>query len=514
MGEHTRESGVTLVELMVSMFVFLLIAGGFLGLYTALVRSSVVAKRQASGLTLATNQMEYLKSLPYDDLAVSGGSIIASNYIPASVTKKVNNFDYIVKTSVGYIDDAFDGCTNYPSQALKQKFCRGYSSNTTNTVDTNPADYKIANVTVVDKSGTRLATIDSQFAARVAETASTTGALFITVVDSAGTPISGANVNVTNTTVSPAVNANDSTDVNGIAVFYGLPVDTGTDYVLTASKTGYSTLNTIAASGSLQPTYPNLTILSQQSSSQTLALRRMAAPSLLVQTTDLSGNAIPNVQVYTKGGYKRYTSASDTSYYYDSQANVSDATGLVGISNLVPGPYYFCGDNGATQCRVGGTTYYLAAAVAYSGTTAFNPISIPVDDPDSPPDTTYPYNGNNYRQKVQLMLTTSASFPRVSTMTPSVANSGASNFNNFNFTITGINLPCSNNAGNCATTVQLQQGTATYPASCTGSSAGTSLSCTVSLSGASAGGTRLVISNSGGTLTLPGSPQLGGITIE
>src|SRR5437868_6754121 len=100
--KHSGEAGVTLVELMVTMVVFSLIALGFLGLYTALVHSSVVAKRQASALTLATNQMESIKSLPYDDLAVQGGSIIASSYIPATSTKTLNGLAYQITTSVSY----------------------------------------------------------------------------------------------------------------------------------------------------------------------------------------------------------------------------------------------------------------------------------------------------------------------------------------------------------------------------------------------------------------------------
>lgn len=82
------ESGFTLLELLVSMTVIGVMSVGFFSLFTALVNSSTLAKQRSVGGTLANNQMEYLRSLPYDSLAVSGGSIISSSYIPATTTKK------------------------------------------------------------------------------------------------------------------------------------------------------------------------------------------------------------------------------------------------------------------------------------------------------------------------------------------------------------------------------------------------------------------------------------------
>ena len=513
------QSGATLVELMVTMFVFLLVAFGFLGLFTALLHSAVIAKRQGVGLTLATNQMEYLKSLPYDGLAVSGGSIIATSYIPATKSQTINGYVYKTTTAINYVDDAYDGCANYPSQALKVQYCRGFNSNTTSTVDTNPADYKIVDVTVSDPTGVRLANTDTEISSRVAETASTTGAMFITVVDNTGAPVNGAAVHITNNQVTPAVSVSDTTDNNGVAVFYGLPPDNNPDYVASASTSNYSSLNTIAANGSLQPTYANLTILNQQSSAETLVLKPMSSSSLALQTTDTAGNPLPSVKVYIKGGYKSYTSSSDTSYYYDNLASgdnrpTTDASGQIGVTNLTPGNYYFCGDSGATSCSVGGITYYLAAAVPYSGSTALSPISVPTYRTSDPAGTTYAIGGVNYLQKVQLMLTSNSRFPRITSLSPSVANVSGSNLSNFVFSMQGANLPCTATSSSCSTTVKVQQGANVLPASCTGSSVGTSLSCTVNLSSATVGGTQLVISTSNGSLTLPASPELGGISIE
>lgn len=511
-------AGFTLVELMVSLIVLAIVSISLTGLFTALVNSAAVAKQKAVASALATNQMEYLKSLPYDNLAVAGGSIYTASPIPPTITQTVNGVTYTVKTSISYVDDAYDGCGSYPTLALKQTYCRNYPPpNGAPALDTNPADYKVADVTVFSPGGSQLAEVDTEISARVAETASATGALFITVIDANGNPVTSATVNVVNSKVGP-VNVSDNTDQNGVAIFYDLPPDTNAyDYVITASASGYSTLTTIAPSGVLQPTYSSQKIFSQQSSSVTLTLKLQGPDSLLVETTDTNGNPLPNVKVYIKGGYKKYTASSDTTYYYDNLSPTdtrltTDSGGLGAVSNLVPGAYIFCGDAGATSCQVGGITYYLAAALPYSGNNPFNPISVPTYDPGSPPTTTFAYNGHNYYQKVRLILSSSPNFPRIASVSPYDVSLTGGTASNFGFQITGVNLPCNANPVSCGTTVQLHHGGNNYTAACTGTS-GTLINCTVNLSSAAAGNATLSISANGFTLNLPDLPLMGGISV-
>jgi type II secretory pathway pseudopilin PulG len=515
-----KEAGYTLVELLVIIAVLAVLSLGTFDLFISLLHSAIVSQRQAVASTLATNQMEYLKSLPYDSLAVAGGAIISTTTIPGTLTKKVNGDTYKIITNITYVDNAYDGCGSYPTQALKQKYCRNYPPPAgAPSVDSNPADYKDVNVSVTDAYGSDLASIDTQVSALVAETASNTGALFVNVVDDSGAPVTGATVNVINNSVSPSVNVSDTTDENGIVIFYDLPPSTTNyKYQVTASNTGYSSLITIVPSGSLQPTYSSQNLIAQSSSYVTLTIKLEGQNSLVIETTNTSGSPLANAKIYAKGGYKKYTATSDTSYYYDTLSPsdirpVTDSNGLAALTNLVPGGYIFCGDTGATSCSVGGTTYYLAAAVPYGGNNPFQPITVPTYDPSNPPAKTYTYNSVNYLQKVRLMLTTSSSFPRVSSLSPYDGSIASGTLANFAFTITGANLPCSATASSCSTHVSFLQGSNTYTASCTGSNAGLQLNCTVNLSSASSGNTQLVVTVGSNTLTLPPSPLLGGIIV-
>jgi type II secretory pathway pseudopilin PulG len=520
--KKAQQSGFLLVELVVALAVLSIVALSIYDLFSSLIKSALYTKRKAVALTLATNQMEYLKSLSYDSLAVAGGSIYATSLLPSSTTQVINGVTYTTKTAIDYVDDAYDGCGSYPNLTLKMANCRNYPPPSgAVATDLNPADYKIIHVTTYAPTvATKLAEVDTQVSARVAETASTTGALFVNVIDSNGNPVSGATVSVSDTTVTPNVAVSDSTNVNGTAIFYDLPPDTnGYDYVVSGSFTGYSSLSTLPPSGSLQPTYASQQLIAQQSSFVTLTLKPQGANSIVLETTDVSGNPLPNVKVYVKGGYKKYTLSTNTTYYYDglSPSDIrptTDASGLAALTNLVPGSYVFCGDVGATSCVIGGTTYYLAAAVPYGGTNSFNPITVPTYLASSPPATTYSYGGLAYLQKVRLMLTTSSSYPRINTLTPSeISLSSAGSLTAFPFQITGTNLPCSAVAASCSTTVKFLQGATTYTASCTGAASGVQLTCTVNFTGITAGGSQLVISTGGNTLTLPASPLLGGMYV-
>ncbi len=517
-----QEGGYTLVELLLTLVVLAVLALGAFDLFTSLLHSAIVAQREAAASTLATNQMEYLKSLPYDKLAVAGGAIVSTTTIPASFTKKIEGVTYTVTTGITYVDNAYDGCGSYPTLALKQKYCRDYPAPSgAPATDNNAGDYKDMTVTVTDKSGLRLATVDSHAAALVAETASNTGALFVYVVDSSGNPVVGATVIATNSTTTPTVNVTDTSDSNGIVIFYDLPPSSsGNKYVIAASNSGYSSLTTIAPTGSLQPTYSSQNLIAQSSSYITLTLKPQGTNSLVIETVGTTGTALPGAKIYVKGGYKKYTLSTDTTYYYDTLSPsdirpTTDGNGLAARTNLVPGNYVFCGDLGATSCSVGGTTYYLAAAVPYGGSNPLQPIMVPIYDPANPPSTTYSYNSVNYLQKVRLILTTNASFPRVSQLSPSDVSLSTSNLANFAFNITGVNVPCSATAASCATIVRFTEGANTYTAVCTGTNTNNQqqLSCTVNLTGLVAGTTQLIVNVGANTLTMPASPLLGGLIV-
>lgn len=519
MKDKNGDGGFSLVELVIGITVLTVVAISFLTLFTSLIRSTLTAKRKAVASSLATNQIEYLKSISYDSLAVAGGSIYSASPLPANTTEKVDGFNYTITTSINYIDDAFDGCTNYPTQAIKEKLCRNYPPPTSQTsTDTNPADYKIVNVAVKDASNNTLASVDTQIAARVAETSSTTGALVVTVIDENGNPIQGASVNVSNTTTTPAINLTDSSDSNGIAIFYNLPPDSNNfDYLISGSKSNFSSLNTITPTA-LTPTYSNQKIFTQSSAFVSLVLKKQGSDSLVLEAKDLSGTNLANLKIYLKGGYKKFSSSTDTQYYYDNMLPSdnrpsTDSNGLVAFSNLVPGAYYACGDSGSTSCVIGGTNYYLVASIPYGGSSAYLPVVVPSYDPGNPPAITFPYQTKNYYQKNRMIMTTSSTFPRLNNINSHEISLSTDNIGAYNFQINGANLPCTSSAASCSTLVKVIQGSNTFTASCTGTSAGLTLDCLINLTGIVAGSTQISITVGSNNYTSPPDMILGSFNV-
>lgn len=514
-----NNQGFTLIELMLSLVVLLIIVIAFFNLYISVVHSSIVASREAEALTLATNQMEYYQTVPYQNLAVQNGPIVANSYLPASVDKTINGHTYIIKTEIVYVDDAYNGCGSYPSLQLEEEYCRNYPPPQGAPNPGDAEDYKDIRVVVTDSSNLILAKLDTQIAPPVSGVINNSGNIIVKVIDNNGNPIVGAKVHVVNSSVSPSVNAYETTDQNGIAVFYGMPPDRKFDYTVSASYSGYSSLSTIANFGNLVPVYPNQDLLQQNSDYVTLTLRPMGQYSLVINTTDINGSPIGNATIAIKGGYKEYTSSTNYDYYYNSQVapNVSPVTnssGYVGLQNLVPGNYYFCGTSGNKGCSVGGTNYYLVAAVAYSGNNSFYPVVVPTFLSSTYTGPYFPYQGNDYLQEVRLILTSNPAFPRIDTLTPSTVSETSSSLSDFSFNLTGTNLPCGNSASSCQTQISFIQNTNSFKAQCTGTGNGTNLNCQVNLTGVITGNTQLEVQTQGYTLKLPAAPLLGGIIVS
>ena len=72
------------------MSAFAIIAISFMGLYSSLIRSTIIAKRRAVATSLATGQMEYLKSLPYDSLAIAGGRFEPPTQVASDIPESLD----------------------------------------------------------------------------------------------------------------------------------------------------------------------------------------------------------------------------------------------------------------------------------------------------------------------------------------------------------------------------------------------------------------------------------------
>ncbi|MCA9330320.1 hypothetical protein KDA11_06735, partial [Candidatus Saccharibacteria bacterium] len=274
-------------------------------------------------------------------------------------------------------------------------------------------------------------------------------------------------------------------------------------------------------SGSLTPTYSNQKILSQKPSMLTMVIKPMTSNSLLAESVDESGTPLANLKLYVKGGYKKYSDPKNTEYYYDNftptdSRPTTDGSGITTFNDLVPGPYNFCGDALNTNCKIAGNTYYLVAAIPYSGNSSYSPVNVPTYDSASPPSPLYNFNGQNYIHKVRLIFSNSSSAVRVSAFSPQELSLASTNLTSFSFTVNGYNI-CSNATCTNAS-ANIKQAANTYNATCTGSRANVTitydrLNCTVNLTGIVAGSTQLTVNSGSDSYTSPSDLSLGSFNV-
>ena len=485
--------GYSVPELVVAMVILVMLSLAVMSAYTVLVGSAGLAKMKSAGLGLATEQLEYLRSLPYDYLAISGGTINSSGpKLPANKEATAGPYTFIITTSIQYADDAYDGCLNYPT--AQSYLCRGGPPKTGTPIDANPRDYKLADVVVKEKrSGREVSRVSTQIAARVAETGGNTGALIVTITDSTGQPISGATARAVNNTLSPVFDQTAVADTNGVALFLDVTPDSGKDFVITVSNPGYNTLSTIAPSGSLVPTYPHVSVLAQQVTSSTLKIDQLAADSLQITVVDSSGAALPGSTFSIKGGTKLYTSAVDQTYSFTQNAVVTDGSGQYLFHNLVPGPYYVCFTNDLCSAN-----NYLTVTQAALGGNSLQPVFVPAGQTSEA--------GSGPMQLAKLYVSSSSASPRIKTITPTDFSAGSANIGTAQFTVTGANLA---NA-----TVSLRQGGVTLTTSKIDTDASASIKRQVNLSG-QLGAWEVLVTNGSTTLVQTGLTPgaLGGINV-
>ena len=230
---------------------------------------STYIKDEATATAIANNQMEYIRSLPYNSVGTVGG--IPAGSIAQNATTTEDGLGYGVRTLVEYYDDPADGL----------------GVNDTNGITT---DYKKIKVVVTYSEGnrTRQITLNSIYAPPGIETTVGGGTLQINVVNSTGAPLEGASVTIVNASTSPTVNLTTFSNSAGIVYLPGAA--TSTQYAITVTENGYSTAQTYARNGTNQnPTPGYLTVVQNQTTSSTFAIDVLGLLTLNTFTPVASG---------------------------------------------------------------------------------------------------------------------------------------------------------------------------------------------------------------------------------
>lgn len=310
--KNSKKQGFTLIETIVGLAVFAIVA---LSVYQSLIAATRLvqtANLMVTSAALANEQFEIAHNLPYADVGLLSG--IPAGKLAATQTITRNHASFRVDTTVRNIDDPFDGVL-------------GGAPN-----DTSPADYKLVEIKVSLPNNARFKPIayTQLIAPKSLENSSTNGALFVHVIDANGQAVSEANVHIENNSTFPPIAIDDVTNKDGDLQIVDVPPSIGS-YEITASKTGYSQEKTylLGAVGNPNPVKPHATIAAQTVTETSFAI----APTSVVNVSAVTDTCAPVGSVsFGLTGAKLIGTEPNIIKYSDNFT--TDASGIANISGL------------------------------------------------------------------------------------------------------------------------------------------------------------------------------------
>ncbi len=278
-----NKKGFTLVETLVGVAVFAVVATATYQAYVSLFQLINVNQTKIVALNLANEQFEIIRNLPYSSVGIPGG--IPNGVIPHVQTVTRSNIQFTVTTTIRNVDLPFDG-----------------QIGSTTKPDLSPADNKTVDVDIDCNTCKNFQTVSlsTRVAPKNLETSSTNGALLIKVFDSNGVPVAGANVNIVNSSATSSITINDVTDVDGILTVVDAPPGVNA-YKITVTKSGYSTDRTYTpgVGGNLTPTKPDATVIVQQLTQISFSIDKLSTVSFSSVTP--SCTVVPNMDFSLTG---------------------------------------------------------------------------------------------------------------------------------------------------------------------------------------------------------------------
>lgn len=296
--------GLTLVEVVVGVALFLLISisvyGGFTSIYGVVGASHV----KITAASLINEQFEIIRNMEYADVGILNS--VPAGLLEHEQTLVRDGISFLVTTTVRNTDDPFDGLI-------------GESPN-----DLSPADYKLVEIEVQCDTCKNFPgmKITSKVAPKNLETASTNGALFIKVIDSNGQPIADADVHIVNAVPNPDLVIDDVTNTSGMLQIVDVPPGVEA-YQVTVSKDGYTSDQTYTFGdvNNPNPIKPHATVAVQQVTQVTFIIDRVSTIRFSSITPGCS--IVPNIDFNLSGATLIGTAPDVQKYSEDLVTNAS-----------------------------------------------------------------------------------------------------------------------------------------------------------------------------------------------
>lgn len=328
-GGRNTKKGFTFIEALAFLFIFSVITLTFYQTWSLGTKHIINSKNRLGATALASQQIEIIRSLPFDSIGTTTG--IPVGIIAENQTITESGATYAVHTLIQFVDDATDGTLALGTDAA-------------------PNDYKKATVTVSwgGGSASEKVSAESLFSLDGVESvAAGTGILSVNVLNDAGEGVPGVTVHVTNTSLTPGVDTTFVTDANGNNTFPGARASVQ-GYQITTSKSGYYGNQTYPPNppSTFDPTNVHTSVVAGSLTTTTLVSDQKSTIEL--RTKDPYGAGIPNIDFSISGGLAIGTKTDGSIAYDYTESASTDGGGDKSLGDRSSGMYTVALDSGET----------------------------------------------------------------------------------------------------------------------------------------------------------------------
>lgn len=307
-----KQSGFSLVEMVVGVAIFALLSISIYGIIISILKGIAVSREKIAISVLANEYIEIARNLPYSKVGTLSGNPHGNlPDLPNAVPVNLNGKDYKIYYVVNYVDDPADGTI-------------------LNGNDFAPNDYKQVKLYVANI----LTGVTSHFLTTIVpnglEGLGSGGALFVKVFDAIGQPVPNAIIHIVNTNLAPDIDLTRMSGADGNWVEVGLPEDAN-NYHITVSKNGYSSDQTYQSTAqNPNPIKPDATVLNGQVTQVSFAVDFLS--DLVIKTLDGSCGPIPGINFALRGSKLIGTGPPDILKFENNY--VSSGGGEVILNNI------------------------------------------------------------------------------------------------------------------------------------------------------------------------------------
>lgn len=336
-------AGQVLVGILVGIALFAILTHALFTLTNLSFSLAGFSRARIAARHLGQEKLEVIRNLPYDDVGTIGG--IPSGPLVQTENIQRNGLNYIVKTSIIYVDDPFDQTA--PDDLL-------------------PIDYKRVRIDVswegLAPSREAPVVLVSDIAPKGIETTEGGGTLSILVFDANALAVGQADVHIEASEANPPVDLDLQTSDTGYVVLPGAPVCVSC-YNITATKSGYSTDRTYTIAEVANPDKSPASVIEGELTEVSFAIDKLSTLNIAsVSDRDSGFNPLPAITFQLRGDKTIGIDPDDFPVYKFDKQFTTDGTGNLAITDIEWDNY--------TIIMPGGSGYDIA------GTNPFIPLSL------------------------------------------------------------------------------------------------------------------------------------------